>query len=148
VAATYANPSPSLLTINCIGAGLEYCSRKSLGYVTRQRAKMIGEAKTEDRMWFVWFEFEKSERSHICHNYMSRLNTITSDSISPGTTSTTAIPAIYVKDGTFNSAGRDQTNITYVYNVDPNCNQGIWEQSSCDSNSSVVQTKSISGCPL
>src|ERR1700721_4302295 len=56
---------------------------------------------------------------------MSQLDTMTSDSFSPSTTSTTAIPAIYAKDSTFNSVGRDQTNITYVYNVDPNCNQGI-----------------------
>jgi NACHT domain len=49
-----------------------------------------------------------------------------SDSISPGITSTTAIPVIYATDSTVNAAGRDQTNITYVYNVDPNCNQGIW----------------------
>jgi hypothetical protein len=50
---------------------------------------------------------------------------MTSDLISPGTTSTTAIPAIYAKDSTFNSAGRDLTCITNIYNVDPNCNQGI-----------------------
>src|SRR6202034_779355 len=56
------------------------------------------------------------------HN-MSQLDTMTSDSHS--ITSTTAIPAIYTKDSTVNVAGRDQTNITYVYNVDPNCNQGI-----------------------
>ena len=36
-----------------------------------------------------------------------------------------AIPAIYAKDSTFNSAGRDLTSITNIYNVDPNCNQGI-----------------------
>jgi outer membrane protein assembly factor BamB len=52
--------------------------------------------------------------------------TMTSDSISPDITSTIAIPAIYAKDSTFNSAGRDQTFITNIYTVDPNCNQGIW----------------------
>ena len=50
---------------------------------------------------------------------------MTSDSISPGITSTTAIPAIYAKDSTFNSARRDQIFITNNYNVDPNCDQGI-----------------------
>src|ERR1700728_1210502 len=51
---------------------------------------------------------------------------MTSDSISPGITSTAAIPAIDAKDSTFNFAGRDQTFITNIYNVDPNCDQGIW----------------------
>src|ERR1700728_3506021 len=59
------------------------------------------------------------------HN-MSQLDTMTSDSISPGITSTAAIPAIDAKDSTFNFAGRDQTFITNIYNVDPNCDRGIW----------------------
>src|ERR1700733_4071368 len=47
---------------------------------------------------------------------------MTSDSISPGITSTAAIPAIYAKDNTFNFAGRDQ-----IFNIaDPNCDRGIW----------------------
>jgi hypothetical protein len=62
---------------------------------------------------------------------MSRLNTMTP-------TSAVAIPAIptinaiNIKDGTVNVAGRDLTNITNVYNVDPNCNQGIWTHHFCD----------------
>ena len=63
-----------------------------------------------------------------------QLNTMTSDSISPGITSTTAIPAIYAKDSTFNNAGRDQIFITNNYIVDPNCDQGIW------TNQPVTQT--------
>jgi hypothetical protein len=87
--------------------------------------------------------------------YQSRASTLlvkdamTSDSISPpGITSTTAIPAIYAKDCTFNTPGRDQIFITNIYNVDPNCDPGIWNNQPCDSNSPVVQTKSTSGCPL
>ena len=48
-----------------------------------------------------------------------------SDSISPDITSTIAIPAIDAKDSTVIVAGRDQTFVTNIYNVDPNCNQGI-----------------------
>jgi hypothetical protein len=36
-----------------------------------------------------------------------------------------AINTINVQDSTVNVAGRDQTFVTYVYNVDPNCDQGI-----------------------
>ena len=39
-----------------------------------------------------------------------------------------AIPAINVtnaQDSAFNVAGRDQTFVTNIYNVDPNCDQGI-----------------------
>src|SRR6202034_1991463 len=57
---------------------------------------------------------------------MLQLDTMTSDLNSPGITSTTAIPAIYAKDSTFNNAGRDQIFITNNYSVDPNCDQGIW----------------------
>src|SRR6202034_4867223 len=57
---------------------------------------------------------------------MLQLDTMTSDLNSPGITSTTAIPAIYAKDSTFNNAGRDQIFITNNYNVDPNCDRGIW----------------------
>jgi hypothetical protein len=32
---------------------------------------------------------------------------------------------INTQDGTFNVAGRDQTFVTNIYNVDHNCNQGI-----------------------
>jgi hypothetical protein len=35
-----------------------------------------------------------------------------------------AIPAINAQDSTVNVAGRDQTFVTNIYNVDPNCNQG------------------------
>ena len=60
------------------------------------------------------------------HN-MSQLNSaMTSHSISPGITSSAAIPSIYAKDNTFNNVGRDQIFITNNYNVDPNCNKGIW----------------------
>src|ERR1700728_98808 len=81
------------------------------------------------------------------HN-MSQLDTMTSDSISPGITSTAAIPAIDAKDNTINFVGRDRAFITNIYDVDPNCDPGIWNQSSCDPNSSVVQTESTSGYPL
>jgi hypothetical protein len=58
---------------------------------------------------------------------MSQLRyTMTSNPISLDITSTTAIPAIDAKDGTVYVAGRDQTFITNNYIVDPNCNQGIW----------------------
>ena len=43
-----------------------------------------------------------------------------------------AIPAIKAKDSTFNVVGGNQTNITTIYNVDPNCNQGIWTHQFCD----------------
>ena len=52
--------------------------------------------------------------------------------MSPGITSAGAIPAINVKDGTVNVVGRDQTFITTIYNVHPNCNQGIWTHHFCD----------------
>ena len=48
-----------------------------------------------------------------------------SDSISPDIISTAAIPAIDAKDSIINIVGGDQTFITNIYNVDPNCNQGI-----------------------
>jgi hypothetical protein len=48
-----------------------------------------------------------------------------SDSVSPDITATIAIAAIDAKDGTVNIAGRDQIFVTNVYNVDPNCDQGI-----------------------
>jgi hypothetical protein len=51
-------------------------------------------------------------------------DTMASDSISPDIPSTIAIPAIDANDSTFNFVGRDQI-ITNIYNVDPNCNQGI-----------------------
>jgi hypothetical protein len=54
-----------------------------------------------------------------------QLDTMTSDSISPNITSTLAIPAISAQNSTVNVAGGNQTNITNIYNVDPNCNQGI-----------------------
>jgi hypothetical protein len=57
---------------------------------------------------------------------------MTSDSISPGITSTTAIPPIDAKDSTFNCPGRDGTFTTNIYNVDPNCNQSIWFNQLCD----------------
>ena len=50
-------------------------------------------------------------------------------------TSAVAIPtikAIHAQDSTFNVAGRDLTNITNVYNVDPNCDQGIWTHHFCN----------------
>ena len=56
---------------------------------------------------------------------------MTSELMSPGVTSAGAISAINVKDGTVNVAGRDQTFITNIYNVDPNCNQGIWTHHFC-----------------
>jgi hypothetical protein len=62
---------------------------------------------------------------HQVINHMSQLDTMASESISPSTTSTTAIPAIYAKHSTINTAGRDQIFITNNYNVDPNCDQGI-----------------------
>jgi hypothetical protein len=46
--------------------------------------------------------------------------------MSPRSPSAGAIPAINAKDSTVYVVGRDQTNITNVYNVDPKCNQGIW----------------------
>jgi hypothetical protein len=49
-----------------------------------------------------------------------------SDSISPGTTSATAIPAINATYGTVNIVGRDQTNITNNFYVDRDSDQGIW----------------------
>jgi len=52
-------------------------------------------------------------------------DTMTSDSISPDITSTIAINAINALDATVNVAGGNQTNITNIYTVDPNCNQGI-----------------------
>src|SRR5277367_4112330 len=39
--------------------------------------------------------------------------------------SAVAINAINAQDGTVNIAGRDLTFVTNVYNVDPNCDQGI-----------------------
>jgi len=36
-----------------------------------------------------------------------------------------AISAINAQDSTVNVVGGNQTNITTIYNVDPNCNQGI-----------------------
>ena len=66
--------------------------------------------------------WEDNAFGHQVINQMSQLDTM---SFSPSATSTTAIPAIYAKDSTFNSAGRDLTSITNIYNVDPNCNQGI-----------------------
>jgi hypothetical protein len=82
------------------------------------------------------------------HN-MSQLDmTMTSDSISPGIISTTAIPAIYAKDCTFNSPGRDQICITNIYNVDPNCDRGIWTNHTATQTHQCVQEKSTSGCPL
>src|SRR5277367_5292806 len=54
-------------------------------------------------------------------NVMSQ-HTTTSDSILPGITLTTAIPAIYANDGIVNIAGRDQI----FNNVDPNQDRGIW----------------------
>jgi hypothetical protein len=52
---------------------------------------------------------------------------MTSNSMSPDRTSLSAvaIPAINAKDSTVYVAGKNQTNITNIYNVDPNCNQGI-----------------------
>ena len=44
---------------------------------------------------------------------------MTSDTISPDITSTSAIPAIYAKDSTVNVAGRDQMSIMNIYKVDP-----------------------------
>jgi hypothetical protein len=58
----------------------------------------------------------------MCHNMSQLDNTMTSNSTSPGTTSTTAIPAIYAKDSTVNVAGRDQI----FNNVDPSRDRGIW----------------------
>ena len=55
-----------------------------------------------------------------------------SELMSPGITSAGAIPAINANDSTVNVVGRDQTNITNVYNVDLNCNQGIWAHHFCD----------------
>jgi hypothetical protein len=55
---------------------------------------------------------------------MSQLDTtIASNSITPDITS---ILAINAKDSTVNVVGRDQTFITNNYNVDPNCDEGIW----------------------
>ena len=52
---------------------------------------------------------------------------MTSDSMLPGNpSSASAIPAINAPYSTFNNAGRDQTNITNNFYVDPNCDQGIW----------------------
>jgi hypothetical protein len=56
---------------------------------------------------------------------MSQLDTMPSDSISPDIISTIAIPAIDAKDSAVNVAGGNQTNITNIYNVDLNCDQGI-----------------------
>jgi hypothetical protein len=66
---------------------------------------------------------------------------MTSELVSPGITSAGAIPAINVKDSTFNVAGGNQTNITNVYNVDPNCNQGIWTQHFCDLRLIIIPDK-------
>ena len=43
-----------------------------------------------------------------------------------------AITAINIEGNTYNVAGGNQTNITNNYNVDPNCNQGIWKHQFCD----------------
>jgi hypothetical protein len=72
---------------------------------------------------------------------MSQLDTtMTSESILPGITPTTAIPAIYANDSTFNTVGGDQIFITNNYNVDPNCDRGIWTNHlrPSDSDSSFV----------
>jgi hypothetical protein len=63
---------------------------------------------------------------HVPFEHPQRALTMTSDSISPGTTSAIAIPAIDAKDSTINIAGGDQTFVTNIYNVDPNCDRGIW----------------------
>jgi hypothetical protein len=39
-------------------------------------------------------------------------------------TSSVAIPVINAKDSTFNVVGGNQTNITIIYKVDPDCDQG------------------------
>jgi hypothetical protein len=57
---------------------------------------------------------------------------MTTEIMSPGIASAGAIPAINAKDSTINVAGGNQTNITTIYNVDPNCNQGIWTYQYCD----------------
>jgi hypothetical protein len=62
----------------------------------------------------------------------SLLDTMTPEVMSPAITSAGAIPAINAKDSTFNVAGGNLTNITHVYNVDPNCNQGICTSHFCD----------------
>jgi hypothetical protein len=41
--------------------------------------------------------------------------------------SASAISAINAPYSTFNNAGRDLTNITNNFYVDPNCDQGIWK---------------------
>jgi hypothetical protein len=52
-----------------------------------------------------------------------------------------AIPTINAKDGTVNFVGRDQTNITNNYNVDPNCNQGIWTNQLFDAELIIIPDK-------
>jgi hypothetical protein len=56
---------------------------------------------------------------------------MTTEFMSPGIASAGAIPAINAKDSTINVAGGNQTNNTTIYNVDPNCNQGIWTHQFC-----------------
>src|ERR1700728_1123843 len=63
---------------------------------------------------------------------MSPLTTIFSKFKSRRIASAGAIPAINAQDITVNVAGGNQTNITNINNVDPNCNQGIWKHQFCD----------------
>ena len=62
----------------------------------------------------------ETSHKHVTSD-MSQLDTMTSESILPGITPTTAIPAIYAKDSTVNVAGRNQI----FNNVDPNRDRGI-----------------------
>jgi hypothetical protein len=64
---------------------------------------------------------------------MSQLDTIMStEFMSSGIASAGAISAINAQDSTVNVVGGNQTNNTTIYNVDPNCNQGIWTHQFCD----------------
>jgi hypothetical protein len=48
-----------------------------------------------------------------------------SQTMSTSAVAISAINAINAHDSTVNVAGRDQTLVTNIYNVDPNCDQGI-----------------------
>jgi hypothetical protein len=59
---------------------------------------------------------------------MSQLDTMASDSMSPGNpSSASAIPPINATYSTVSIVGGDQTNITNHFYVDRNYDQGIWK---------------------
>jgi hypothetical protein len=54
---------------------------------------------------------------------------------------TTMNTPINARDSTVNVAGRDQTIITNIYNIDPYCNSGIFDQSNLRSKLIVISDK-------